>query len=177
MEYRFSPSVKGKRVLARNRATKILSKTNTGDVGIQSLSKTAVVWISRGSNGDGECSESPFKFSANGSTRMGTQDRRQECGKFGDRYGEDQNEDNAGDAMDQSKVEVCEGGLCKIGSSDPLGAKGSFAHANAIIQKPYSGEEVESGCVGTSDVSAFKKGDGMDGMEMEEGSKELASSV
>lgn len=59
LEFRFSTSVKGKRELARSKATKGLSKVGTGGVGKHFPIMTGI-WSSRGGKGNGECSVDPF---------------------------------------------------------------------------------------------------------------------
>lgn len=105
LECQFSSSVKGKRDLARCRATKWISKADTKGVGKHGPS-TMAIWNSQGKNGDGKCSNEPFQFSASGRTEMGFQSQRQECGDSIDGYGGDQSEANANDAIDQSKDNV-----------------------------------------------------------------------
>ena len=65
MEFQYSPSVKGKRDLARSKATKWLSKGESGGVG-KHLPNTTANWGLRGRTGDGECSSESFHFSGSG---------------------------------------------------------------------------------------------------------------
>lgn len=61
LEFRSSPSVKGKRDLARSRATKWMSKADIGGVSKHFPSVTTI-WNSRSKNDNGECSVDPFQF-------------------------------------------------------------------------------------------------------------------
>nr|POF10944.1 uncharacterized protein CFP56_16060 [Quercus suber] len=73
VEPRFSPSVKGKRDLARRKTSKWLSKGDTVGVG-KHIPNTKAVWGSRDTNEDGECSGESFHFSTGGRTEMAKQD-------------------------------------------------------------------------------------------------------
>nr|POF20885.1 uncharacterized protein CFP56_76508 [Quercus suber] len=75
MESRFNASVKGKRDLARSKATKWLSKGDLGGVG-KHLPNTTAIGDPRGRTGDGERSSESFQFSAGGQVEMDKQDQR-----------------------------------------------------------------------------------------------------
>lgn len=100
---RTSPSVKGKKDTTRNRATKWMSKSDTGGMGKHFLNTTHI-WTSRGNNGDGELSNKLFQFTANGRTEIGHQFRRQGRGDLGGGYSGDQSEANSRDGMVQQEA-------------------------------------------------------------------------
>nr|POE60543.1 uncharacterized protein CFP56_65433 [Quercus suber] len=171
VEPRFSASVKGKRDLARRKTTKWLSKGDTVGVG-KHIPNTKANWGSRDTIEDGECSGESFQFSAGGRTEMAKQD----CVSGGG-YGGVQGEANVGEAMDQSEVNVRDGGQHKIGVTATHGSKCSTV---PDIQQPNRGEGDDVGCVDLPIGSVFSDGktkgdDGADGMEMEEGSRDFAS--
>ena len=87
MEFWYSLSIKGKRDLARSKATKWLSKGELGGVG-KHLPNTTANWGPRGRTGDGECSSESFQFSAGGRIGLDKQAHRQE-GVFGGGSGGD----------------------------------------------------------------------------------------
>ena len=120
---RSNPSVKGKKVLARSRASVWSSKGETGAVGIFSSSSTGV-WVSRSINGDGECAGEPYQFSANGGDELGKQSRRHEVGVSEGGFGGEQHEVTGPDAMDQSRNLVCDGGQSKIDVTTTHGSRG-----------------------------------------------------
>ena len=107
MEFWYSPSIKGKRDLARSKATKWLSKGELGGVG-KHLPNTTANWGPRRRTGDGECFSELFQFSAGGQIGLDKQAHRQE-GVSGGGSGGDQSEVIGGDAMDQSEVTVRDG--------------------------------------------------------------------
>nr|POE70884.1 hypothetical protein CFP56_74167 [Quercus suber] len=115
MESRFSASVKGKRDLARSKATKWLSKGDLGGVG-KHLPNTTAIGDPRGRTGDGERSSESFQFSAGGQVEMDKQDQRQECVSGGGSGG-DQNEAIGCEVMDQSEATVRDGVQNKIDPS------------------------------------------------------------
>nr|POE71751.1 hypothetical protein CFP56_31854 [Quercus suber] len=117
VEPHFSPSVKGKRDLARRKTSKWLSKGNTVGVG-KHIPNTKAIWGSRDTKEDGECSGESFLFSAGGRTEMAKQD----C-VAGGGYGGDQSEATDCEAMDQSEVNVRDGGQHKIGATATHGSK------------------------------------------------------
>ena len=65
-EARFSRSVKGKRVLARTRAIKVMSKPDVGHFAVNNYSGG----IALGKGGDGECAGDSFQFTASGRTEV-----------------------------------------------------------------------------------------------------------
>lgn len=120
LEFRSSPLVKGKRDLARSRATKWMSKADIGGVSKHFPSVTTI-WNSRSKNDNGECSVDPFQFSASVQTKMGNQSHRQDYGVSGGGYCGDQGKANTRDGMARQKagssVEenlLADGGQCKI---------------------------------------------------------------
>ena len=176
---RSSPSVKGKKALARNRASVWSSKGETGEVGVFSSSSTGV-WGSRNLNGDGECAGEytgePYHFSANGGEELGKQSRRLEVGISEDGFGGDHHEVTDGDAMDQSRCSVREGGQSKFAFNSAHGSRGGSDQANSTLQLSSSDEGEELGRVGDLAAAVAREGkqsdfDGMVGMDCEEGGR------
>ena len=129
---RSSPSVKGKRALARSRASLWSSKGETGAVENFSPNTTGV-WISRSINGDGECADEPYQFSANGGDDLGKQTPQHEYGVSEGGFGGDQHKVIERDAMDQSKEIVCDGGQSKIDLTTNHGSRGESAQVSTIL--------------------------------------------
>ena len=175
VEFHFSPSIKGKRDLARSKATKWLTKGDTGGVG-KHLPNTTATWGPRGRNGDSEYSGESFQFSTGGRIEMDKQARRLDR-VFGVGYGGDQSEANGCDAMDQSEVNVRNGGQHKTGFTTTCRSKSS----NDQEQPSHGeGDDVWSDGLPVGSVSGERKDNevvGTDGMEMEEGSRDFASSI
>ena len=73
-----STSVKGKKDLARNKVAKWASKPAT-DMGKGFPNKSSA-WVLLGKEGEGECSDDLFHFTANGRTEVGFQACRQSSG-------------------------------------------------------------------------------------------------
>ena len=77
-EARFSRSVKGKRILARNRAIRVVSKPDMGHFIVNNYSGG----IALGKGGDGECVGDSFQFTASGRTKVEIQACRQGYDEF-----------------------------------------------------------------------------------------------
>ena len=184
-ETRFSPSVKGKRVLARNRATKMQSKLGVG------YSNTNSGGSSLGKGGDGKCADEPFKFQNYGQTEVGVQDRRQFNRVF--RGGSVSSWDGLSCPVGGANMEEAlpvDGGQCKDGflvtkiseeQSNPSGEVQSSDQASASTQQSYRGDGGDFGIVGVVDNSVSKEGkvkgeDGIVGMEFEMGRGDFISS-
>ena len=175
---RSSPSVKGKKALARSRVSVWSSKGETGEVGRFSSSSTGV-WVSRGIHG--ECASEPYLFSATGGEELGNQSRRHELEVSEGGFDGDLLEGTGRDAMDQSSILVHEGGQSKIVCTTAQGFRGESDRANTILQHSSSDEGEELGRVGSlaeavASEGKHNEGDGMVGMDCEEGGRGVVSS-
>ena len=177
---RSSPSVKGKKALARSRASVWSSKGETGEVGSFSSSSTGV-WVSRGIHGDGECTGEPYLFSATGGEELGNLSRRHEVGISERGFGGEQLEGTGRDAMDQNRNLVHEGDQSKTDFTTAHGFRGKSDQDNIFLQHSSSDEGDELGRVGNIAEAAAREGkhnevDGMVGMDCEEGGRGVVSS-
>nr|POE91809.1 uncharacterized protein CFP56_64217 [Quercus suber] len=181
VEVRSSPSVKGKRALARSKAAVGSSIEKTGEVAKLSPS-TTVAWVLRSKNGAGEVAGEPYLFSASGGDDLGKLSQRIECGGSEGGLGGEQHEIHGREAMDQNKDIDRDRGQVKIDPAAAHGYKGASVQFSAGFQQQRSGEEVELGLVGVSVETVSREGkykgdDGMVGMDVEEGSREFVSAT
>lgn len=175
---RFSASVKGKKEIARNRATKVDVKTAAGSVGTNFLN-TSQKWSSLNSIGDGEIPNGTFKFAAAGQSEVATHVWRQVSG---DTRG-NESETQLGDERIRTETEAgsksCppgDGRQCKVGDY-------SFHKPNmevaaetkvAIAGSRTSPEDRVDKFMEVADsVPGGREEDGEDGMEIEEGSRAI----
>ena len=187
-ETRSSPSVKGKKDLARSRASKWVSKPKSE--GVRKIVPNAnSIWIALGKDRGGECSDEGFQFAARGRSEVRLQSRWQNCGEDGGDLASSR--DGLGRQGGDASVErgpPGDGGQCKGGGSStnssevrrkPSGDKQvlvlpedhSGVQAYTSDQNPCRGEGAGYGSVGAADE------DGMDGVEIEEGGGEFGLSV
>ena len=183
-----SPSVKGKKDLARSRASKWVSKPESE--GVRKIVPNAnSVWTALGKYGGGECFDEGFQFATRGQSEVRLQSRWQNCGEDGgdlassrDRLGRQVETLVWREVLPAMAVSVRGEVLQPIVvrcEAKPSGDKQvlvlpedhSGVQAYTSDQNPCRGEGAGYGSVGAADE------DSMDGVEIEEGGGEFGLSV